>query len=125
MSSFARKMARKQMRAGGGLMRRTSRDHLAVLQGIERVFVDAWRASRAIDDGACHDAIMALLMHRPAEHPIVAILGERLLDVRQTRWESDETWEDALRVVAKSIRNHSARQPGETGYLEFVGMFLA
>ena len=125
MVKFGRRMRRNAMRSTSGAQRRMTRDHLGLLRGIEKTFVDAHRRSADVDDRACHAAVEVALALRTTDDPRVTDLADRLAEVRHKRcWESDATWQDALRVVATSIRNHSERRPGEKGYLSFVSVFL-
>jgi hypothetical protein len=125
MSGYLRKMARKKMKGGKGLMDRIAREHEDVLHDIEQLFVVRWRENAQVDDLRCHQAIEAVVIGQAPQHPDAAALAEGLRRVRQYRQDiSDQVWMDALRVVAESIRRHSARLPGETNYLGFVGVFL-
>ncbi len=125
MSGYARKMARRQMKAGGSLQRRMMRDNFDVLQNVEAVFDAAYRQWDRVDDATCHAAIESTLMGAPARDPITALLVENLARARRVRPDvSDEDWRNALRVVAESIRAHSSRRAGEVEYLAFVDAFF-
>jgi hypothetical protein len=125
MSGFARKMARQQLKAGKGLMNRTTREHEDVLQNIEAVLVASWRENSGVDDRSCHAAIESVLAGVPVKDSASFILEDALTNIRQVRADvPDSVWNDALRVVAQSIRRHSTRQPGETRYLSFVAPFV-
>jgi len=118
-------MARNQMRANRGLTRRTARDHEDVLRDIETVLVRAARQFNDVDDAACHAAIESLLTDQPARDSLSAMLADGLRRVRRLHRDvTEEVWQDSLRVVARSIRNHSSREPGEVGYLAFVDLFI-
>jgi hypothetical protein len=125
MSGYARKMARRQMKAGSGLRRRMMRDNTDLLQNIEFVFNSAYRQWEGVDDAVCHAAIESALTGVPAHNPISALLVENLGRVRRLRPElPDEDWRNALRVVAESIRTHSSRRAGEVDYLAFIDDFF-
>ena len=125
MSGYLRKMARKQMRTNKGLMNRTVRHHEDVLKDIESTLVRAYRQIEDVDDAICHASIESALMGQAPKHPLAALLAGNMAAARKLRSEvPDNAWQDALRVVAGSIRNHSSRQPGEIGYLAFVNVFI-
>ena len=125
MSGYLRKMARNQMRANRGMMNRTVRHYEDLLQNIEAILITAYRQFEQVDDQVCHAAIESALMGQAAQSPMAALVAGNLAAVRLLRSDApDQAWQDALRVVARSIRNHSSRQPGEVGYLEFIGPFM-
>ena len=125
MSGWKRKMARKQMKSGHGLMKRMSRDHHDILQNIELALVSTCRHRDDVDDRACHAAIESVLMRRQPADEAVSALSERLLAIRDARSDvAERLWLDGLRVVAGSIRTHSQCRPGEVAYLSFVGQYM-
>ena len=125
MSGYLRKMARAQAKANKGLMNRMVRNHQGLLQEVESCLVKAFQESKAVDDRACHAAIEAVLMGQTPQESVAAMLATRLNQLRlKQQGISDDQWKDALRVVDRSIRNHSQRRPGEVDYLVFVNMFI-
>jgi len=125
MSGYLRKMKRQQLRANQGTMDRIVRKHEDVLRSIETVFVRAYRQLKEVDDQTCHAAIESALTGQAARDPISAMLADRLGQVHQWHREVQEAdRQDALRVVARSIRNHSARRPGEIEYLAFIDLYI-
>jgi len=38
---------------------------------------------------------------------------------------SDQLWKDGLKVVLRSVYNHSAAQAGDRDYLDFVSEYVA
>jgi len=125
MSGYLRKMVRNKMRSKHSVFKRTVREHEDLLEDIETLFVTAARTTGLVDDAACHDAIEALLTGRAPRSPIAALLVDKLCRRRKMRADASENaWQDALRVVAASIRNHSARLPGQVDYLLFIGFFI-
>ncbi len=125
MSGWKRKMARKQMKSGQGLMKRMSREHQDVLQNIEFALVSTWRHRDDVDDRACHAAIESALMGGQPPDGAVSALSERLLAIRDARSDvAERLWQDGLRVVAGSIRTHSQCRPGELSYLSFVAHYI-
>lgn len=126
MSGYLRKMARAQAKANKGLMNRMVRDHQGLLQAVESCLVKTFRESNEVDDRACHAAIEALLLGQTPQDPVAAMLTTLLNQLRlKQQGISDDSWKDALRVVDRSIRNHSQRRPGEVNYLAFVDVFIA
>ncbi|MBN1556193.1 MAG: hypothetical protein JXA11_15740 [Phycisphaerae bacterium] len=127
MSGWKRKMVREKLKTGAGSTRRMSRDHLDVLQNIEFALNSARREQFDVDvdDHACHAAIEAALTNTEPPYEAAAVVGQYLSDIRDIRLEiPEDIWKEGLRVVARSIRNHSQRRPGEVSYLDFAGDFL-
>ena len=59
------------------------------------------------------------------EEPRARDVLARLKSVRELRADvAPETWQDGLRVVADSVRNHSTLRPGDVGHLTFVSSFV-
>ena len=107
------------------LMRRMARRHLDVLQNIECALTSAWRDDQAVDDAAVLEALQAMRYGAVPEGPRARDVLARLESVRELRTDvALETWQDGLRVVADSVRNHSTLRPGDVGYLTFVSSFV-
>ena len=70
-------------------------------------------------------ALRAYLTKSPPDGEPVATVYQTLDDFRQMRDDiSDEVWNDGIRVVMDSLRNHSTFLPGEKSYLRFVSEFV-
>jgi hypothetical protein len=111
--------------SAGKLLKRMSRDHEDVLQNIEFFLVQCYRQDPEIDDRAVDAALQAYLNNSEPEDEKVGILLDALDTVREFRSDvDDEVWRDAVRTVRDSVRRHSSRRPGETGYLDFVAPFV-
>ncbi|MDY0166516.1 MAG: hypothetical protein RBS80_08225 [Thermoguttaceae bacterium] len=116
--------------ASHGLMNRMMHDHQDLLQNIEFFVIQAYHhdASGGIDDRAVMNGYRsALLGNRPDDSP-AGDVAQAIADARSMREEvapvSDELWHDAIRVLMRSVKNHSGLLPGETSYLDFVGRFV-
>lgn len=104
---------------------RIMRHHTDVLQNIEFIVHDSWRLDPAIDDNTVAIALNAALdMPGPTdEHS--ELIASRLRQIRLDRPDTaEDTWRDALQVVANSIRRHSTLMPRDRGYLTFISTFF-
>jgi hypothetical protein len=106
--------------------KRMTRDHVDLLENVEFALINTDRNNPDIDDRVCMDALRALLHgHEPADDRVEQAVGQ-LRAIRELRADTpDALWTAALRVVIRSIRRHSTLKPGDRGYLDFVGHFIA
>ncbi len=116
--------------ASHGLMNRMTEHHEDLLQNIEFFVIQAYHhdASGSIDDRAIWNGYRgALLKNRPDGSPAGSIV-EAIAHAHSLREQinpvSDELWHDAIRVLMRSVKNHSGLSPGETSYLDFVARFV-
>jgi hypothetical protein len=111
--------------ASWNLLRKISRDHPDVLQNIEFILVSEYRNDSTIDDRVARDALMAAISHQEAEDPRAQRMLDGLKEIRMMRNDiSDTLWRDALRVVLRSVHNHSTLNLGSTRYLDFICQYI-
>jgi len=107
------------------LFRKMTRDHVDVLENIEFVLVQAWREHPGIDDCLVEDALDAAIAGDTASDPLSDMMLEQLNSVRLMRSDiDDKIWKAGLKVVLKSVHNHSDAMPGERDYLVFADQFI-
>ncbi len=116
--------------ASHGLMNRMMHEHQDLLQNIEFFVIQAYHhdTSGRIDDRAVMNGYRsALLRHNPDDSPAGSVT-QAIADARSMREDvapvSDALWHDAIRVLMRSVKNHSDLLPGETSYLDFVDRFV-
>jgi hypothetical protein len=115
----------EEARSSSARMKHAARDHQDVLQNIEFVLVKLWRQDPAIDDRAATTALRASLAGREPDDPRAAELFRSLAEIRAMRADvPEDVWRGCLRTVDDSVRRHSDRRPGETGYLRFASQFI-
>jgi hypothetical protein len=115
----------KNERAPARLLRNMSEEHVDVLENIEFILVRSHREDPDVDDRTVDMALRACMDGVEPADRVVAEIVDRLEDIRGFRKDiPDDVWRNALRVVARSITNHSRLQPGETGYLSFVSQYV-
>jgi hypothetical protein len=105
-----------------------TREHQDVLQNIEAALVGTARRTRAIDDRMIDQALRICIeaIDLPEDCDArVSALCSNLESVRSLRTDiSNDTWICGLRTVHDSVKVHSTRMPGDTGYLDFVSQFV-
>ena len=106
-------------------MKKMMRDHLDVLQNIEFVLVDGHRQDPSIDDRIALDALRCML-HADVPDDLRTIdLVEKLIEVQEMRPElPGHIWNECLRVIMESVREHSTLKLNATGYLNFAAQFI-
>ena len=102
-------------------IKKISRDHEDVLQGIEGVLISGERENPRIDDAIASLALRSRMANIAPEDDLAAQLFEELQAVRSAHEDlSDFDWIEALRVVDESVKRHSSRTPGEIVYLRLA-----
>ena len=104
------------------VFKRMTRDHLDVLQNIEFSIISTCRNHDDIDDRIIASALKTAIAGSEPVGELSAILINDLVHIRQMRGDSvpDNIWTDGLKVVLRSVRNHSDTQPGDRDYLTFI-----
>lgn len=106
-------------------MKRMTRKYSDVLQNIEMTLHQARRKNPSIDDRIAFDALRCTHNSEVPDDICTIDLVEALIDVEELRSDIPEPiWQECLRVVMESVKNHSKLKPGETGYLDFIKTFL-
>ena len=108
------------------IFKRMTRDHLDVLQNIEFSILSTCRNHDDIDDRIIASALKTAVAGSEPVGELSAILINDLVQIRQMRGDSvpDNIWTDGLKVVLRSIRNHSDTQPGDRDYLTFMQNYV-
>ena len=108
------------------IFKRMTRDHLDVLQNIEFSIISTCRDHDDIDDRIIASALKTAIAGSEPVGELSAILINDLVQIRQMRGDSvpDNIWTDGLKVVLRSIRNHSDTQPGDRDYLTFIQNYV-
>jgi uncharacterized alpha-E superfamily protein len=105
-----------------------TREHPDVLQNIEAELVAVARRTRGIDDRMIDQALRICIEATDLPEdcdPRVSALCSNLASVRSLRTDiSEDTWICGLRTVHDSVKLHSARMPGDKGYLDFVSQYV-
>ena len=127
--SMLRKLRRKQSSemygVSGRNYNRMTHEHVDVLQNIEFVLVSAYRDHPELDDRVIAAALRIAIAGGEAADEQTAGVVQALAGIREIRPDvSEELWGNGLKVVLRSVHNHSALQPGDTGYLDFVSSFM-
>ncbi len=108
------------------IFKRMTRNHLDVLQNIESTILSASRSHSNIDDKIVASALKTAIAD---EDPVEELSGLLVKDLDNTRLiradVSNQLWKDGLKVVLKSVYNHSAAQAGDRDYLDFVSEYVA
>ncbi|MDZ7615998.1 MAG: hypothetical protein U1E05_03275 [Patescibacteria group bacterium] len=116
--------------ASRGLRAYMVEHHEDLLHTIELIVMDTYRRDLmdGIDDRAVYegyrDSILGIESdNSPSGMVVFAIANARAL--RESLCPVDDAlWKDALRVLMRSVKTHSEKQPGETSYLDFIGRYL-
>ena len=108
------------------IFKRMTRDHLDVLQNIEFSILSTCRNHDDIDDRIIASALKTAVAGSEPVGELSAILINDLVQIRQMRGDSvpDNIWTDGLKVVLRSVRNHSDTQPGDRDYLTFIQNYV-
>ena len=108
------------------LYKRMTRDHVDVLQNIEFSIISTRRNHDDIDDRIIASALKTAIAGSEPAGELSAILINDLVQIRQMRGDSvpDNIWTDGLKVVLRSVRNHSDTQPGNRDYLTFIQNYV-
>lgn len=127
--SMLRKLRRKQSSemygVSGRNYNRMTHEHVDVLQNIEFVLVSAYRDRPELDDRVMAAALQIAIAGGEAADEQTDGVVQALADIREIRPDvSEDLWENGLKVVLRSVHNHSGLQPGDTGYLDFVSSFM-
>ena len=105
-------------------MRRMARDHQDVLRRIESALVQAYHDDDRIDDRVVIEALKATQNGEPPGDRTVLKVYAILRAVLQAHQIPNDMWQDGLRVVIQSVKDHSTWRDGDTSYLDFVTLFL-
>ena len=108
------------------IFKRMTRDHLDVLQNIEFTILSASRSHSNIDDKIVASALKTAIADGEPLEGLSGLLIKDLENIRLIRTDvSDQIWKDGLKVVLRSVYNHSAAQAGDIDYLDFVSEYVA
>ncbi len=100
-------------------------NHQDILQNIEFTIISEYRHDNGLDDRIVAEALKALILNTEPQDKSVDILKQMLESARRLRDDiSDDLWRDGLRVVLRSVHNHSDFKPGSTHYLDFINNFI-
>ncbi|RKY08859.1 MAG: hypothetical protein DRP66_03590 [Planctomycetota bacterium] len=121
----ALRRAQKDMFGRQSLFDKMVNNHQDILQNIEFVIISEYRHDSRLDDGIVAETLKAIILNTEPQDKSVDRLKQMLESARRLRDDvSDNLWRDGLRVVLRSVHNHSDFKPGSTHYLDFVGGFI-
>jgi len=102
-----------------------TRHHTDLLKDIERSILDTSRYVTGLCDYWAHLGLISAMRNDLPDHPCPLMLCEALKQLRQERDDVDDgLWLDALRVVDRSVRDHSSVRHGDRSYLNFIRAFF-
>ena len=100
-------------------------NHQDILQNIEFTIISEYRQDGGIDDRIVAEALKAFILNTEPQDKSVDRLKQILGSARRLRDDvSDDLWRDGLRVVLRSVHDHSDLEPGSTHYLDFINEFI-
>ena len=117
----ASKRVQKDMFGRQSLFDKMVNNHQNILQNIEFTIISEYRQDNKIDDRIVSETLKALILNTEPQDKSVDILKQALKSARRLRDDvSDDLWRDGLRVVLRSVHDHSDLKPGSTHYLDFI-----
>ena len=125
-SKFKKRRSYERKEKPEKIFKQMTRDHLDVLQNIEFSILSTCRNHDDIDDRIIASALKTAVAGSEPVGELSAILINDLVQIRQMRGDSvpDNIWTDGLKVVLRSVRNHSDTQPGDRDYLTFIQNYV-
>ncbi len=100
-------------------------NHQDILQNIEFAIISEYRHDSKIEDRIVAEALKAFILNTEPQDKSVDRLKQTLESARRLRDDvSDDLWTDGLRVVLRSVHDHSDLEPGSTHYLDFINEFI-
>ncbi len=100
-------------------------NHQDILQNIEFTIISEYRQDSGIDDRIVAETLKALILNTEPQEESVDRLKQALKSARRLRDDvSDNLWRDGLRVVLRSVHDHSDLIPSSTYYLDFIDKFI-
>ncbi len=121
----ALKRVQKDMFGRQSLFDKMVNNHQDILQNIEFAIISEYRHDNKLDDRIVSEALKALILNTEPQDKSVDILKQTIKSARRLRDDvSDDLWKDGLRVVLRSVHDHSDLEPGSTHYLDFINDFI-
>ncbi len=121
----ALKRVQKDMFGRQSLFDKMVHNHQDILQNIEFTIISEYRQDSGIDDHIVAEALKAIILNTEPQDESVDRLKQTLESARRLRDDvSDDLWRDGLRVVLRSVHDHSDLEPGSTHYLDFINEFI-
>ncbi len=100
-------------------------NHQDILQNIESAIISEYRHDNRLDDRIVAEALKGFILNTEPQDKSVDRLKQTLESARRLRDDvSDDLWRDGLRVVLRSVNDHSDLEPGSTHYLDFINEFI-
>ncbi len=100
-------------------------NHQDILQNIEFMIISEYRQDGGIDDRIVAEALKAFILNTEPQDKSVDRLKQILGSARRLRDDvSNDLWRDGLRIVLRSVHDHSDLEPGSTHYLDFINEFI-
>ena len=119
------KRVQKDMFGRQSLFDKMVNNHQDILQNIEFMIISEYRHDNRLDDRIVAEALKASILNTEPQDKSVDRLKQILESARRLRDDvSDDLWRDGLRVVLRSVHNHSDFKPGSTYYLDFINEFI-
>lgn len=97
-----------------------TRMHASLLLGLESMLAQIAQQDPEIDDHLLEQALRSAIRRRPATDPRAVTLAVLLSRMPEINGVDEEVFQTAMRVVYKSLKQHSDCEPGTDHYVNFV-----